>query len=108
MLHGNTVILHVRPVGEVINSSQITFYVSRFHLTNPRINTEGGPIAAHTLGLTMNRTVSEGIHEELEIVNYSGKQVKFLLELAPRSDFADIFEVKNKPSPTASWSRLAG
>lgn len=81
---------------EVINSSQITFYASRFHLTNPKINTEGGPIEAHTLGLLINRTVSAGIHEELEIVNYSGKQVNFLLELSLRSDFADIFEVKNK------------
>ncbi|HJT57709.1 MAG TPA: glycogen debranching N-terminal domain-containing protein [Ktedonobacteraceae bacterium] len=81
---------------EVINSSQIVFYASRFHLTNPLIDSEGGKIDAHTLGLTVNRTVSEGIHEELEIVNYSGKQVKFLLELAIRSDFADIFEVKNE------------
>ena len=81
---------------EVINSSQVTFYASRFHLTNPTVNTEGGPIEAHTLGLTINRTVSAGIHEELEIVNYSGQRVRFLLELGIRSDFADIFEVKNK------------
>ena len=43
---------------EVINSSQLSFYAARFHLTNPRINTEGGVIAANSLGLTVNRMVS--------------------------------------------------
>ena len=79
----------------LVNSSQLSFYASRFHLTNVRINTEGGEIA-NSLGLTLNRTVSEGIHEEFEIVNYSGKKVVFVLELAIRSDFADIFEVKSQ------------
>jgi glycogen debranching enzyme len=79
---------------EVINSNQLTFFASRIHLTNPEIKTEGGVIGAHALGLTLNRTVSEGIHEEFEIINYSGKKVTFVLELALRSDFADIFEVK--------------
>ncbi len=78
----------------LINSSQLSFYASRLHLTNPGINTEGGPLKADMLGLTVNRMVSEGIHEEFEIVNYSGMKVKFVLELAIRSDFADIFEVK--------------
>src|SRR5438270_2493588 len=81
---------------EVINSSQLSFYASRFHLTNAKINTEGGILDAHTIGLTLNRTVSEGIHEEFELVNYAGKKVLFVLELAIRSDFADIFEVKSK------------
>ncbi|HZO74595.1 MAG TPA: glycogen debranching N-terminal domain-containing protein [Ktedonobacteraceae bacterium] len=80
----------------VVNSSQLSFYASRFHLTNPKIMTEGGQVEANTLGMTLNRMVSEGIHEEFQIVNYSGKNVKFLLELALRADFADIFEVKTK------------
>jgi len=37
----------------VINSSQLSFYASRFHLTNVKINTEGGEIAANSLGLTL-------------------------------------------------------
>ena len=81
---------------EVINSSSLTFYAARFHLTNPEVKTEGGEIAAHSLGLTVNRTVSEGLHEEFEIINYSGGKVLFVLELGMRSDFADIFEVKSK------------
>jgi glycogen debranching enzyme len=80
---------------EVVNGSQLTFYASRFHLTNPVINTEGGIIDAHTLNVTINRMVSDSLHEELEVINYMGKKVHFLLELTIRSDFADIFEVKS-------------
>ncbi|GAC1303321.1 MAG: glycogen debranching N-terminal domain-containing protein [Ktedonobacteraceae bacterium] len=79
----------------VVNSSQLTFYASRFHLTNPTINTEGGVIDANTLNVTINRTVSDSLHEEFEVINYMGKKVQFLLELAIRADFADIFEVKS-------------
>ena len=80
---------------QVINSSQLTFYAARYHLTNPIINTEGGIIDAHTLSISVDRLVDEGIHEEFEVVNYSGKKVLFLFELSLRSDFADIFEVKS-------------
>lgn len=80
----------------LVNSSQLSFYASRFYLTNSTINTEGGVLAANTLGITLNRIVSEGIHEEFQIKNYAGQSVQFLLELALRCDFADIFEVKTQ------------
>lgn len=80
----------------VVNSSQLSFYASRFHLTNPRIETEGGVIEEQTLRVTINRVVSEGIHEDIEIANYTGKKVAFLLEMGIRTDFADLFEVKSK------------
>jgi glycogen debranching enzyme len=80
---------------KVVNSSQLTFYASRFHLTNPRIKTEGGELKAHTLGLTINRMVGDNLHEDIEVCNYAGRKVHFLLELTIRSDFADIFEVKS-------------
>ncbi|MDQ2887168.1 MAG: amylo-alpha-1,6-glucosidase [Chloroflexota bacterium] len=81
---------------QVVNSSQLSFYASRFHLTNPRIETDGGVLDEQTLRITINRVVSEGIHEDIDIANYTGKSVHFLLELAMRSDFADLFEVKTK------------
>ncbi len=80
----------------VVNSSQLSFYASRFHLTNRITETEGGIIPEQTLRVTLNRIVSEGIHEDIEIANYTGKKIAFLLELGMRSDFADLFEVKSK------------
>jgi glycogen debranching enzyme len=81
---------------ELVNSSQLSFYASRIHLTNPRIATEDGDLNEHKISLTLERTVGEGIHEDFYIVNYAGKKIRIVLELALRSDFADIFEVKEK------------
>lgn len=79
---------------KLINSSQLNFYTARFQLTNAAVNIVEGELARHTIGLTLDRQVDEGIHEEFELVNYSGQKVKFMLELALRSDFADLSEVR--------------
>src|SRR5258708_27513095 len=55
----------------LINSSQLSFYASRTYLTNPQISTEDGDIAENTIGLTLERTVEHGIHEDFYIVNYT-------------------------------------
>ena len=80
----------------LVNSSQLSFYAARFYLTNPEISTEDGDFEANTIGLTIERAVEEGIHEDFDIVNYTGNKISFFLELALRSDFADLFEVKSK------------
>ena len=80
----------------LVNSSQLSFYASRTYLTNPKISTEDGDIAENTIGLTLERTVENGIHEDFYVTNYTGKKISVTLELALRSDFADLFEVKSK------------
>ena len=83
---------------DLINSSQLTFYAARFHLTNPELHIEGGKLDPETLHVTVNRVVnsSGGIHEDLDVANYTGKEVRFLLEVALHADFADIFEVRSR------------
>jgi glycogen debranching enzyme len=78
------------------NSGAIAYYASRAYLTNPRIITEYNEIEAATVSLMLDRAVSDGIHEDFEIHNYSRQRVRFSLELSLRTDFADIFEVKAK------------
>jgi hypothetical protein len=78
----------------LLNSATTAYYSARIYLTNPAIDTEGGTIAPGTLALTLNRIVSTGIHEDMDIVNYGLHPVKFNLEIALRADFADIYEVK--------------
>jgi glycogen debranching enzyme len=80
---------------ELLNSGVITHYAARIYLINRRIATEQGGIAPRTVGLTVSRTISGGIHEDLDLVNHGVERVRFNLELAVRSDFADIFEVKS-------------
>jgi glycogen debranching enzyme len=79
---------------ELLTSATISYYSARLQLANPAITTEAGDIDRHQVGLTVTRIVSEGVHEELDVTNYSLGPVKFNLEITLRSDFADIFEVK--------------
>src|SRR5579875_719346 len=79
-----------------VNSNQLTFYAARYHLTNPSIPTEDGDIAKHTLGLVIDRVIGPVLCEKFEITNYAGKKVQCIFELELRSDFADIFEIRQK------------
>ena len=80
----------------LLNSGAVTYYASRTCLVNPRIVTDHGVIAAGTLGLMLGRMIGEGLHEDIDIRNYSATSVRFNLELLIRTDFADIFEVRAK------------
>jgi glycogen debranching enzyme len=78
----------------LLNAGNISHYAARIFLTNPALQTEDGPIEAHTLGLALGRSIDGGIHEDIDIVNHGMKPARFNLEIAMRSDFADLFEVK--------------
>ena len=94
---------------ELLNGGAISYYASRIYLTNRSLRTEAGTIPQRTLGLTISRWISGGMHEDLDITNDSQKAVKFQLEMALRCDFADIFEVKSgnivrRGRITTDWS----
>jgi glycogen debranching enzyme len=80
---------------ELLNGGPISYHAARIFLTNKSILTADGPIAPRTLGLTISRSISGGMHEDLDITNNSMRPVRFQLEVAFRCDFADIFEVKS-------------
>lgn len=77
-----------------LTSSATAYNVARIFLINDTIATEDGDIPAGTLGLSITRTVGEGIHEDLDVTNHGLTAVRFNLEVTLRSDFADLFEVK--------------
>ncbi len=96
---------------ELLNGGATTYYTSAVHLTNRAILTEGGAIPPRTLGLSVSRSIADGMHEDLEVENRSMKPVRFQLEIALRSDFADIFEVKSgnivrRGRITTAWSEV--
>ena len=80
---------------ELLNGGAITHYAARIFLTNRAFETESGTIPARMLGLTIDRWISGGMHEDIDVTNNSMKPIRFQLEIATRSDFADIFEVKS-------------
>jgi len=94
---------------DLLNGGAVSYYAARIFLTNRALRTEDGVIPAHTLGLTIGRCISGGMHEDLDITNDSKAPVKFQLEIALRCDFADIFEVKSdsivrRGRITTDWS----
>src|SRR5581483_8897654 len=79
----------------LLTSSATTYYSARIYLTNPDLITEQGPVPEGALALLISRSVGDGVHEDLDLTNHGLEPVRFNLEIALRSDFADIFEVKS-------------
>ena len=95
---------------ELLNSGNITYYAARIFLTNGAILTAAGVIPARTLGMTIGRSLGGGLHEDIDIVNHGRVPVRFNLEFLVRSDFADLFEVKEdkivrRGRMTTDWSQ---
>jgi glycogen debranching enzyme len=79
-----------------LSSTTTTYYAARVYLTNPEFTSRDGKVSENSVSLILSRTVEDGIHEELDLTNYGLKAVSFNLEIALRSDFADIFEVESR------------
>jgi len=97
-------------VWDLLNSGIVAHHAARIYLTNRRLHTETGIVPAGSLSLSVSRSISGGIHEDLDLVNHSQNKVEFNLEIAIRSDFADLFEVKSgdivrRGRITSGWSQ---
>jgi len=98
---------------QLLSSSAVSYYAARLYFSNPAVKTEDGEIPRQTVGLAVTRSVGEGIHEDIDITNYSLEPVRFELEIALRSDFADLFEVKlhnfvRRGRVTTEWYESTG
>ncbi|HJS87774.1 MAG TPA: glycogen debranching N-terminal domain-containing protein [Acetobacteraceae bacterium] len=94
---------------DLLNGGPLTHDCARIFLTNRRFMTEDGPIAEHSLSLVNSRMMAGGLHEDIDITNFGLRPVRFNLEITMRSDFADIFEVKQgtmvrRGRITTEWS----
>ncbi len=78
----------------LLNTSPVQFYSSRFEFTNPELLDRDGVVPRHSLAIRLDRTVSGGVHEDYDIVNYGRRPVRLTIEIELESDFADIFDVK--------------
>ena len=94
----------------LLNSSPIEFFSSRYEFTNPELLDATGTIPRENLSIRLDRTVSGGVHEDYDVVNYARRPVRLLLEIAIASDFADIFDVRRRKllrrgTLDTQWSR---
>jgi hypothetical protein len=58
-----------RPI--LLSSAPIQSFSSRFEFTNEASVDAGGAIDRQSIALRIDRTVAEGVHEDLDIVNYA-------------------------------------
>jgi glycogen debranching enzyme len=94
---------------DLLTGGAINFDTARIFLTNQTFVTEDGPIPRQTLAFQLSRTMDQGLHEDLDITNHGQKPIRFNLEIAIRSDFADVFDVKarrdiRRGRITSDWS----
>src|SRR4030088_3369115 len=54
-----------------------------------------GVLPEGSLGLRLERTILEGVHEDYDLTNYAMYPVRVGLEIQIESDFADVFDVRN-------------
>ncbi|HET7026350.1 MAG TPA: glycogen debranching N-terminal domain-containing protein [Candidatus Limnocylindrales bacterium] len=78
----------------LLNSSPVQHFSARFEFTNDVMHDDLGPIEPRTISVRLDRTVSGGVHEDYDIVNYGRRAVRLTIEVEIDSDFADIFDVK--------------
>ena len=96
----------------LLNASPVLFYSSRFEYSNPELLDRDGVVPRQTIALRIDRTVSGGVHEDYDIVNYGRRTVRLTIEIEIESDFADIFDVKSgqlvrRGEINARWFRSA-
>ena len=95
---------------DLLNGGAVTAHTARIHLTNRAFLTEDGAVPGAHPGLCRSAArLGGGMHEDLDVTNHGPKPVRFNLEIAIRSDFADMFEVKSnrivrRGRITTEWS----
>jgi glycogen debranching enzyme len=77
----------------LLTSAATHFFASRYEFANPDMIDTEGAIPANTISMRLDRTISEGVHEDIDIVNYGQRPVSIALDVEIDSDFADIFDV---------------
>ena len=54
---------------ELLSSGNIAYYAARIFLTNQTLHTEIGEVPERSLSLSISRSISGGVHEDLDLVN---------------------------------------
>ena len=81
---------------DLLNGGAVSYHAAKIHLTNRAFLTVDGAVPARTMGLVLSRWLEGGLHEDFDLTNHGAAAVRFSLELAVRSDFADVFEVRGQ------------
>jgi glycogen debranching enzyme len=76
---------------EVLTTDDVDYFSAQFFLYPPTGTIYKNP----ELSVIRQRTVGDGIHEDLLLINHSPEPVEVGLHVSADADFADLFEVKD-------------
>jgi len=88
---------------ESVASVRLSFRHARWHMIADNVAGFGGDMREARVAITLDRLVSyHRLHEDLSLNTFGRTPLSVLLEIALESDFADLFEVRQR-----QWQRRA-
>lgn len=99
--------LHPVSLSHITQRSWLGYYVAPAEKPDPKDPPSINAIAQQTVELRLRRTVGEGLHEDVDLTNFTQTEVTFRLVLELEGDFADQRETREKRRQfghqTTSW-----
>ena len=76
---------------DVLSTDDLTYFTAQFFLAPP----SGSIHKNSTVSVIRKRSIGDGFHEDLTVINHDAEPLEIELRLAADADFADLFEVKD-------------
>ena len=76
---------------DVLSTDETQYFASTHFLVPPTGTVNDNP----TVSIHRNRTIGDGFHEDVTVLNHDSQPLRVELRLDADSDFADLFEVKD-------------
>jgi glycogen debranching enzyme len=88
---------------EALSTDDLTYFTAQFFLAPP----SGSVHKNSTVSIIRKRSIGDGLHEDITVINHDVDALEIELRLEAASDFADLFEVKDAlPKKGERYHRL--
>jgi glycogen debranching enzyme len=75
----------------VLSTDENQYFTAQFFLVPPTGTVNDNP----TVSIIRKRSIGDGFHEDVTVINHGGEPIDIELRLEAAADFADLFEVKD-------------
>jgi glycogen debranching enzyme len=86
---------------DVLSTDDVDYFRAQFFLVPPTGTVYENPY----LSIMRHRSIGDGFHEDIAVINHESKPVEIELRLEAAADFADLFEVKDALAKKGSFSK---
>jgi glycogen debranching enzyme len=76
---------------DVLSTDENQYFMAQFFLVPPTGTVNDNP----TVSIIRKRSIGDGFHEDVTVINHGGDPIDVELRLEAGADFADLFEVKD-------------